>query len=110
MPIGAVNLAREFLKDPRAPVSERDARAIEERARAAIDAGLDFPIPDFKILAGAGGAVAAGLAISTMPRMPLMGVRMSWLMRRRNSDLAAFARSAPRRANGNTAWKKAEPT
>lgn len=59
MPIGAVNLAREFLKDPRAPVSERDARAIEERARAAIDAGLDFPIPDFKILAGAGGAVAA---------------------------------------------------
>ena len=46
MPIGAVNLAREFLKDPRAPVSERDARAIEERARAAIDAGLDFPIPD----------------------------------------------------------------
>lgn len=59
MPIGAVNLTREFLKDPRAPVSARDARAIEARARAAIDAGLDFPIPDFKILAGAGGAVVA---------------------------------------------------
>ena len=59
MPIGAVNLTREFLKDPRAPVSARDARAIEVRARAAIDAGLDFPIPDFKILAGAGGAVVA---------------------------------------------------
>lgn len=59
MPIGAVNLTREFLKDPRSPVSARDARAIEARARAAIDAGLDFPIPDFKILAGAGGAVVA---------------------------------------------------
>lgn len=59
MPIGAVNLTREFLKDPRAPVSARDARAIETRARAAIDAGLDFTIPDFKILAGAGGAVVA---------------------------------------------------
>lgn len=32
MPIGAVNLTREFLKDPRAPVSARDARAIEARA------------------------------------------------------------------------------
>lgn len=59
MPIGAVNLTREFLKDPRAPVSARDARAIEARARAAIDAGLDLPMPDFKILAGAGGAVVA---------------------------------------------------
>lgn len=59
MPIGAVNLTREFLKDPRAPVSARDARAIEARARAAIDAGLDFPMPDFKILAGAVGAVVA---------------------------------------------------
>lgn len=59
MPIGAVNLTREFLKDPRAPVSAGDARAIEERARAALDAGLDFPTPGFKNLVGAGGAVAA---------------------------------------------------
>ena len=33
-------------------------------------------------------------AICTMPRMPLIGVRMSWLMRRRKSVLAAFARVA----------------
>ena len=29
-----------------------------------------------------------------MPMMPFSGVRMSWLMRERNSDLAALAKSA----------------
>ena len=42
--------------------------------------------------------------ISTIPRMPLMGVRISWLMRCKNSVLARFALSAFSAAALRVSW------
>ncbi len=43
-------------------------------------------------------------ASSVMPRMPFMGVRISWLMLARNSLLALLAASAEALASRSSAW------
>ena len=53
-------------------------------------------------------AVSGGLSLPwarrVMPIMPLSGVRMSWLMRDRNSDFAAFAAFACSMASASSAF------
>ena len=56
------------------------------------------------------GSPSCFSAMEVMPRMAFIGVRMSWLIRERNSDLAWFARRAPSYASSSArlaAWSSA---
>lgn len=59
LPVGAVNITRRFIKNPKKPLSPSETSTLNNFFEAEMKSAFGTGVPSFKTLVGAGGAVVA---------------------------------------------------